>query len=260
MVTSKVRARNANASLYFEILRKILNGEFQPGQRLIEGNLALEFQVSRTPIREVLFKLESDGAVERLRNRGARVTAFTPDDVEQIYEIRKALECSCVRHAAKSLKLIDLLEFERRLEDLNNLKDADFLQKHLEIDLELHKAIVSHSGNRRLVAYLDNLSMLIYSVRMLTNGVVQFARTASDEHLAVVRALLRRDADLAERLLGEHLEAGKQRSLAFILEKNKGSKPLRRARREKQTQIRQGGKAPMTERAGVQSAKTKLEK
>jgi DNA-binding GntR family transcriptional regulator len=251
---------NANASLYFEMLRKIVNGEFQPGQRLVEEELALEFQVSRTPIREVLFKLERDGVVQRLRNHGARVTSFTPDDVEQIYEIRKALECLGVRNAAKSLKLIDLLEFEQRLEDLNTLKDADFLQKGSELDVELHKSIVSHSGNRRLAAYLENLSMLVHSVRMLSHGVMQFSRAANDEHLAIVRALLRRDAVMAERLLGDHIESSKQRALVFIIEKNKGNKHLRRTLLENQTQTKHGGNAQTTERAGIQSAKMKLEK
>jgi DNA-binding GntR family transcriptional regulator len=254
-VTGKDRTVNAN--LYFEILRKIVKGEFQPGQRLVEEELALEFQVSRTPIREILFKLERDGLVQRLRNQGARVTAFTPDDVEQLYEIRKALECLGVRSAAKNLKLIDLLEFERRMEISSPSKDADFLQKQLELDVEFHKLLMSHSGNRRLVAYLDNLSMLIHSVRLLSYGSEEHALAANDDHLAVVRALLRRDADLAERLLGKHIEASKQLALASFLEKNKGNKRLKRTHHEKQIRAKQRGNA---ERDGIQSAKVKLER
>lgn len=257
---SKNRTVKPNANLHFEILRKIVTGEFQPGQRLVEEELALEFQVSRTPIREILIKLERDGVVLRLRNHGARVTAFTPDDVEQIYEIRKALECLGVRNAAKNLKLIDLLEFERRMEESSMSKDAHFVQKELGLDFEFHKLIMSHSGNRRLATYLENLSMLVHSLQLLSYRVEQHAKAVNDEHLAVVRALLRRDADLAERLLGEHIEASKRRALAFFLEKNEGNKHLRQTHLEKQTQIKQGVNTEMTERHGIQSAKIKLEK
>jgi DNA-binding GntR family transcriptional regulator len=62
--------------------------------------------------------------------------------------------------------------------------------------------------------------MLVHSLQLLSYRVEQHAKAVNDEHLAVVRALLRRDADLAERLLGEHIEASKRRALAFFLEKN----------------------------------------
>jgi DNA-binding GntR family transcriptional regulator len=259
MGTKKDRARNPDANLYFEILRKIARGDFHPGQRLVEEELASEFQVSRTPIREVLFKLERDGLVQRLRNHGARVTPFTPDDIEEIYEIRKSLECLGIRHATKSLKLIDLLDLEHRLEELRTVKGTDLMHRQSELDVEMHKLIVSHSGNRRLVAFLDNLSMLIHSVRLLSHGVDQYARATTDEHLAIVRALLRRDADLAERLLGEHIEASKQRALEFFLKKNVGSKPLRRTSVKVQPQGKHEGHVRPTESDRIQSAETKME-
>jgi len=253
MGTTGNESVEATANVYFEILRRIVKGEFQPGQRLVEEELGLEFHVSRTPIREILFKLERDGLVQRLRNHGARVTAFTPDDVEQLYDIRKALECLGIRNAAKSLKLSELLELESQLEKSKSCNDADFLQKQSELDVEFHKIIVSRSDNRRLVAYLDNLSMLIHSVRLLSYGVQQYARAATEEHLAIVRALLRRDANLAERLLGEHIEASKDRALESFLEKNRGDN-LGRTRLKKQTQSKHDGNEQTTERDGIQSA------
>jgi DNA-binding GntR family transcriptional regulator len=259
MGTKKERIRNPDANLYFEILRRIARGEFHPGQRLVEEELASEFQVSRTPIREVLFKLEHDGLVQRLRNHGARVTSFTPDDIEEIYEIRKCLECLGIRYATKSLKLIDLLDLEHRLEELHTARGTDLIHRQSELDVEMHKLIVSHSGNRRLVAFLDNLSMLIHSVRLLSHGVDQYARATTDEHLAVIRALLRRDADLAERLLGEHIEASKQRALGFFLKKDVGSKPLRRTSVKAHTQSKHGSNVQPTENDEILSAQIKME-
>lgn len=204
------------SKVYADILGKIMSGHYPSNQRLVEEELAQTYSLSRTPIREILFALEKDGLVERTRNCGAKVVSFTPDDVEQIYEIRCALECLSVRRAVRNLRLNDLLEFERRLEELNQHQGPKWNQKQAEIDFELHRLIVSHSGNRRLVAYLENISLLIHSLRLIGYGDNQHARQAGEEHLAIVRALLRRDVELSERLLASHIHASQRNALGLF--------------------------------------------
>lgn len=208
-----------NSQIYSDILGKIVSGDFSPGQRLIEEELAATYAISRTPIREILFALERDGLVERSRNRGARVVAFTPDDVEQIYEIRGALECLAVRTAVRSLPLREVLELERRLASLNEKTTADWNDRQAEVDIELHRLIVEHSGNRRLALYLDNISLLLHSLRLLGYRNSAHARRAGEEHLEIVRALLRRDAQAAERLLADHIEVSKRNALELFFGK-----------------------------------------
>jgi DNA-binding GntR family transcriptional regulator len=186
--------------------------------RLVEEELAKAFHVSRTPIREVLVALQRDGLVERVWNCGARVVSFTADDVEEIFEIRKALECASMSHAVRTLKLNDLLELEQRLEVLNRRSGPKCDQEQGEIDLRLHRMIIMHSGNRRLTAYLENLSMLIHSLRLMAYLNDQRARQSGEEHLAIVRALLRRDVELARKLLADHIETGKQEALELFFE------------------------------------------
>lgn len=202
---------DTKARLYREILGKIINGEFPQGQRLVEEELAEIFRVSRTPVREVLFTLEKDGLVERNHNRGARVASFTADDVEQIYNIRKVLECLSVRQAAQHLSLENLLQIESRLVDLIERRNAHWLEEQSDLDFQFHELIYSHSGNRRLVTMLENLSFLIHSLRVLSNANEEHASLAAHEHLEIVRALLQRDAERAEYLLGEHIDRAKQR-------------------------------------------------
>lgn len=215
-----------DSEIYSDILGKIVLGEFRPGQRLIEDELAAAYKVSRTPIREILFALQRDGLVEHTRNRGARVVAFTPDDVEQIYEIRKALECLAVRTSAQNLPLAELLEVERRLAALNEKKVADWSQQQAEIDLRLHRLIVSYSRNRRLLLYLENISLLIHSLRLLGYRNPEHARQAGEEHLEIVRTLLRRDGLNAEKLLAEHIEMSKRNALeVFFARHTAGPKP-----------------------------------
>src|SRR5690349_938938 len=103
-----------NSELYSDILAKIMTGELQAGQRLIEEEVARTYGVSRTPVREVFFALAKDGLVERVQNRGARVVSFTPDDVEEIFDIRMALECLSIRNAVRNLPLSTLSETEHQ--------------------------------------------------------------------------------------------------------------------------------------------------
>jgi DNA-binding GntR family transcriptional regulator len=210
-----------NSKIYAEILARIISGEFRPGQRLIEEELAAAYDVSRTPIREILFALERDGLVERSRNRGARVVAFTPDDVEEIYEIRKALECLAVRSSVKNLPLKLLLDLERRLAALSDTSNAGWNEAQAELDFELHDLIVSDCRNRRLSRYLKNIGLLLQSLRLLGYRNDQHARRAGEDHLEIVRTLLRRDGAKAARLLADHIERSKHNALElFFLEQD----------------------------------------
>jgi DNA-binding GntR family transcriptional regulator len=206
--------------MYADIVEKIIHGEFPPGRQLGEEELARTYNVSRTPVREILIKLERDGLVERSRSQTARVVSFTADDVEQIYEIRKALECLSIRGAARNLKLADLLAFERRFEGLSERQGEEWVQQHVAVDQEFHWLIVSHSGNRRLIAYLENVSLLLNSLRAIVQPHGQGAKDRSKEHLAIIRALLRRDADEAERLLAAHIDIAKRYALDALFARN----------------------------------------
>ena len=91
--------------IYADVLKRILKGKLKPGERLVETQLADEYSVSRTVIREVLFMLTRDQLVERHHNKGTEVVSFTPDDVEDLYEIRKNLEMLALRTAIPAMPL-----------------------------------------------------------------------------------------------------------------------------------------------------------
>jgi DNA-binding GntR family transcriptional regulator len=243
-VSTESKKEQTSDQLYSRILRKIATRELAPGQHLVEEELAQLFKTSRTPIREALFKLEQDGLVQKTRNQGARVAAFTPDDIEEIYEIRKALECLATRNAVNNLKLNDLFEFERELEELRKKTGADWYQRLYDIDLRLHESIVSHSGNQRLISYLDKLALLINSVRLLSDSFEHHARIGIDEHLGIVRALMQRNTELAERLIGEHIDAARGRAIEFFQHIGKEKKRVLTKTDSKTLKVKSNTKAP----------------
>lgn len=208
-------SKQANESIYIDILNKIITAQLPPGTRLIEMELAKAYKVSRTPIRETILMLEKDGLIEHITNRGATVLQFSAHEAEQLYDIRVVLECLAIRGAVKNLKLDDLLDLERRLERLQNIeRGAEWMKEHVEVDFRLHALIKSNSGNPRLASYLDNLQLLIHSLRLIGYNEDALAQQAGEQHLALVRALLRRDVENAERLLADHIESSKRNTIS----------------------------------------------
>lgn len=217
MSAKPIRDEALHSYLYRALLAKIFSGEFAPGQRLVEEELARAYGVSRTPIREVLLSLAKDGCVERARNCGARVMAFTAEDVEELFDLRTALETHCISTVVRTVKVNELLELQHRLEAVDRNTGSRLREEHASIDLKLHHLIVENSGNRRLIAQVRNLSLLIESLQLTSFNTDDQARTTGAQHLAIVRALLLRDAELAKRLLTEHIEYGKRNVLQMFI-------------------------------------------
>lgn len=225
MKHTSARNQELHSFLYRAVLDRIISGEFGPGQRLVEEDLARTYRVSRTPIREVLLAFQKDGLVERVRNCGARVVSFTADDVEELFDIRKALEIHCVPNVVRAIELNELVELERRLEALSATPGPRWRDEHASIDLKLHHLIVANSGNRRLIAYMKKLSLLRESLQFASFSADLHVRETGEQHLAIIQALLRRDVELAQRLLAEHIESGKRNALELFLRLRQSERP-----------------------------------
>jgi len=119
------------------------------------------------------------------------------------------------------MPLNQLVEFEQRLEALfRDRGGARWQQRHAELDLELHRFIISHSGSHRLITYLENISFLPRSLRLAGYEDNDPPLDMVEEHLMIVRALLRRDGRLAERLLAKHIENGKRKMLESLFRRH----------------------------------------
>jgi DNA-binding GntR family transcriptional regulator len=140
--------------------------------------------------------------------------------LEELYDIRCALECLAVRRGISHMPLNQLLELEQRLVALlRNRGEPKCNRRQAEIDFELHRFIIFHSGNRRLATYLENISLLPQSLRLAGFADDDHAREVGQEHLMIVRALLRRDDQLAESLLAKHIETGKRKMLELLYQR-----------------------------------------
>lgn len=200
--------------IYTTLFNRIIKGEFPANTRLKEDELAEEFKVSRTPIRETLRLLQQDGLIEILPNRGARVYGFTVDDLEDIYEIRRVLEVLALDFAVPSMSINGLVELREAIEASRDVDDAD---NHAALDARLHGYIIESSRRRRLINMLNQLFHLMQTFRELGFRDMQVQKSTYEEHLELIDALSVRDISVAKEVLTRHIRNSKNRILQKVV-------------------------------------------
>ena len=138
-------------ALYQELRRLIVNGEFEPGERLLEARLAERFAVSRGPVRDALAELERMGLVTSVARRGTYVATFTETDIDELLYVTCGLERLAARQAAMYATSEQIDGLNRLLGELDDSQARGDAAETIEADLELHRHLVEASGNRRLL-------------------------------------------------------------------------------------------------------------
>ena len=191
----------------FNTLREaILKGDLKPGERLMELQLASQLGVSRTPIREAIRMLEQEGLAVTMPRKGAEVAKMTLKGMEDVLEIRAALDelasqLACERISEQQLERLKEQKniFERTLESGN-------VKKIAEADVCFHDVIYEATGNPKLVNMLNNLREQIYRYRVEYLKDEKNYPILIKEHEAIYQALLNRDKEAAKVSIGEHVE------------------------------------------------------
>ena len=186
----------------FNTLRQaILTGEMEPGERLMEIQLANKLGVSRTPIREALRKLELEGLVLMIPRKGAEVAEITIKDLEDVLEVRAALEELAVCDACENITEEQILALK---EAADNFQAA--LVKCAETDMAFHEIIYSATNNKRLLQILNNLREQMYRYRMEYLKEPGTHKLLLKEHEAIYSALKKHDKAEAGSAIRIHIE------------------------------------------------------
>ena len=203
--------------VYSLLEEEILTGKLQAGEQLREIALTERLGASRTPIRGALHRLAEDGLLELLPNRGARVIGITRADIEDIYAIRMRLEGLASRLATERMSE----ESKRELASLVELSEFYVLKnndnKSGELDSAFHKMIYEASGSRHLCKTLSDLHNNIKFYRRLSLSRSDRAKESVAEHREILEAILRGDADEAERLTFVHVNAALENFKTLLL-------------------------------------------
>jgi DNA-binding GntR family transcriptional regulator len=210
----RVINRTRRSSLYAETaeaLRElIIGGQLKQGERLRELELCERFQVSRTPLREALKILETEGLVSLKPNRGAYVSRISPREVTELFEVISNLERIAVELAIERMDERGLKRLERLHERMMKHHRAGRRRECFQADYDTHNAIVAMSGNSLLVATHEML--MLRARRGRYYALFSQARwdQSMQEHEAIIATFRERDGVLGSRLMHRHvLETGK---------------------------------------------------
>jgi DNA-binding GntR family transcriptional regulator len=193
------------ARAYAEIRRRILENEMPAGTVMLEQELAALLQMSRTPIREALIRLENEGMIEVRSRHGMRVLPISADDMEEIYAILTLLESDAATEIArKGLTPAELAALKQAVRDMDAALEQDDLHAWGKADKHFHQLLIESCPNRRLRALVYQFWDQAHRVRMLTLRMRPRPVESNKDHLALVEAIEHRNADLAHDIHREH--------------------------------------------------------
>lgn len=220
-------------AVYAAISDALRRGRYPTGSRLVEHDLASALQVSRTPVRDALRRLESDGLVRSEPNRGY-VVADLMEDAAHVFLIRERLEGLAAAMAADNITRPQLEELDGLQHEMERLVDATPMdvEQLVVLNGELHRRITAASNSPRLIKLVERLHPQYMSYQVLRLYSDQECRRSIQEHREILDALWRRDGARAEAAIHRHLEHGKTVVLADMLrETESGSAPTIRTGR-----------------------------
>ncbi|MFJ2812858.1 MULTISPECIES: GntR family transcriptional regulator [unclassified Streptomyces] len=183
----------------------ILHGEMAPAQRLVENELAEQFGVTRASIRAALIDLESQGLVERIRNRGSRVRVVTVEEAVAITECRMALEGLCAAKAAATVSDEQLAELTELGTAMTKAVADGEPMTYSELNQQLHAKVREFSGQRTAVDLLERLNAQLVRHRFQLALRPGRPQHSLNEHLAMIEAIRARDPEAAEAAVRAHL-------------------------------------------------------
>lgn len=193
--------------IVFEYLRNsILNGELEPGERLMELQLAQQLGVSRTPIREAIRKLELEGFVEMIPRKGAYVADVSIKDILDVLEVRMFLEGLATYLAAERMSDEEIDNLKEILQKFEDEIETMEKQELIELDNKFHDMIIKGSRNNKLMHIVQGLQEQFQRFRVIYFNEYNEHEDLIKYHRAIVKAIADRDSKSAQEYAQTHVE------------------------------------------------------
>jgi len=209
--------------IYEKIRMAILKGEIPAGERLVELDLAAKMNSSRTPVREALQKIASEGLIYSIPRAGYIVGEISETDLEEIFEARTAIEQAAAKQA---LKYITPEELERIEENIRRSEESirgGQKDQMIDFDTEFHDILCGAGRNKRLIQFSQTLRDHLLKYRMIALRIPRMARGATAEHKQIFKALKSKDSKKLEETIHYHLERSKEHILTRLKESTPSS-------------------------------------
>ena len=205
---------------YEHLKGAILDGRFNPAERLTEEHLAEDLGVSRTPVREALHKLESEGLIKPLETRGFIVFPDSKEEVEELFEIRGILEGYALRIISEKISEVDLDRLsgfiEKAEEALKGKRINEIFRWNTKFHDALHEMVAE---KKRLHRLMVDMRKYVLRFRKNTLQYRDAGKRTVDGHRKILLALRLKDPDLCERTMREHIRQAKEDALQSLFGK-----------------------------------------
>lgn len=223
MNSKKDLASSQGDGVYARLLDELRTGALLPGARLLETELAQRLEVSRTPVREAIRRLEADGLVSHQPRVGATVRCLDHSEVMELYEMRLVLEGTAARLAARSAIEVEFDE----LDAINDaMADADpDIEALYTLNQQFHRILIDAARNRFLIKSVNAVHTTLLILGPSTLSWSARAVDAVAEHRAITAALRARDGEAAEVAMRKHMDAAHRTRLRMLRESAKPHLP-----------------------------------
>ncbi|MDQ6598603.1 GntR family transcriptional regulator [Bacillus salipaludis] len=200
---------------YLYLKDMILEGEYKAGDRLIERELAGKLNISRTPIREALFRLESQGFVKTVPRKGVVVSNISETEVIEVFTILSSLEVLAVKLAAEKMDEDIKVELDQKIQELMELEagaEENYNLEHIQMNRLINKA----SKSPKLFEILSSLIDFIHMAANMGYETPGRRKDSLREHIEIMKALRNQETELAEYFMRIHIENSKKAYITYI--------------------------------------------
>lgn len=224
---------------YRHLHRRLVSGELPAGTVLSENKLAAEMGISRTPVGDAVRRLAAEGLVEQVPRYGTIVKTITLQDIEDVYELREAIEPYAARKAASRVFATQLQQLEvlcKAIDGLSAQLDAgeceeltgEMLGQFLAADLAFHMLIVHAAANTRILSVVENTRVVsqVFRIRRRRHDSA-VVHAACDHHRKILAALSDGDGDRAAEWMLKHISRSKEETLALHQQAAKERVPVK---------------------------------
>ncbi|MBL1375819.1 GntR family transcriptional regulator [Zobellella denitrificans] len=202
---NSLRRRSLHEEVADCVRTMIIEGELKEGERINEPALCKQLDISRTPLREALKVLNSEGMVTIEPNRGARVSTITPEEIREHFEVICSLERRAAELAAQRATEAELTRLGQLQDKLEQYHQEQDKHQYFEINQHIHRLIIELAGNETLTQLHHQLMNRVSRGRYLAIGFHHRWEESVTEHRALLEALQARDGERAGRILAEHV-------------------------------------------------------
>lgn len=213
--------KSVREAVYDALKQAIISGKITRGTRIVETEYAEMLHISRTPLREALRKLQDDGLLEYVANKGVFVKSFTLEDIEEIYTIRNSLEMLTIPHIIKNAKQSDIDYLNMLLEEIDHLMQHGSLEDLLRVSRVFHTYIIGISKLERVIASIRYQEEYINNFSLISIQKESRKLEAQEEHYKIVECIVKRDEKGLMEIVQRHIEHSKEVCLLALKEQNK---------------------------------------